>query len=71
MFPNPKRNNWNVESNTTINSITVYDILGKQVRVLKPNATDAVIDSSTLKSGVYFARVEGVKGSKSVKLIKE
>ncbi|WP_178985900.1 T9SS type A sorting domain-containing protein [Winogradskyella helgolandensis] len=71
VFPNPTNNNWNIESNTTISSITVYDILGKRVSVLKPNATEARIDSSSLKSGVYFARVEGLKGSKSVKLIKE
>lgn len=71
VFPNPTKNNWNIESNTTISSITVYDILGKQVRALKPNATEARIDSSSLKSGVYFARVEGLNGSKSVKLIRE
>ncbi|REE07989.1 putative secreted protein (Por secretion system target) [Winogradskyella pacifica] len=71
VFPNPTKNNWNIESNTTINSITVFDILGKKVSVVKPNATEAVINTSSLKSGVYFARVEGVNGSKSVKLIKE
>ena len=27
VFPNPTKNNWNIESNTTINSITLFNIL--------------------------------------------
>ncbi|MFT4611006.1 MAG: hypothetical protein ACJA1H_000610 [Glaciecola sp.] len=36
-----------------------------------PNATELVIDASSLTSGMYFAKIDGVKGSKTVKLIKE
>ncbi|MBF8150237.1 T9SS type A sorting domain-containing protein [Winogradskyella sp. F6397] len=71
VFPNPTNADWNIESNTTITSITVFDILGNKVSTLKPNATEAKINTSALKSGVYFARVEGLNGTKSVKLIKK
>jgi hypothetical protein len=70
-FPNPTNGDWNISGNSVINNIAVYDILGKQVIALAPNATEAVIDASSLNSGIYFARIESINGSKTVKLIKE
>jgi hypothetical protein len=70
-FPNPTNGDWNISGSTVINKIAVYDILGKQVIVLTPNANETTIDASSLNSGIYFARIEGIKGSKTVKLIKE
>jgi len=71
VYPNPTKNNWNIKSKTTISSVTVYDILGKQVSTLTPNTSAVEISTSNIKSGVYFARIEGINGSKTVKLIKE
>ncbi|WP_299126793.1 T9SS type A sorting domain-containing protein [uncultured Winogradskyella sp.] len=70
-FPNPTTNNWNIKGNALINSIAVYDLLGKQVSALVPNATEATIDATSLNSGIYFARIEGLNGSQTVKLVKE
>ncbi|MFT5846742.1 MAG: hypothetical protein ACJARX_001694 [Psychroserpens sp.] len=70
-FPNPAKNDWNISSSISINTILVYDILGKKVMTLSPNATEAVIDVSTLKTGMYFVKMESDNGSKTVKLIKE
>jgi hypothetical protein len=52
-------------------TVAVYDILGKQVITLSPNSTETLIDASSLRSGMYFAKIEGANGSKTVKLIKE
>lgn len=71
VFPNPTKNNWNIESSTTISSIAIYDILGKQVRTLTPNASDVEISTENITAGIYFARIDGINGSKTVKLIKE
>jgi hypothetical protein len=70
-FPNPTKNNWNITSSSIINTVAIYDILGKQVMTLVPNATETVINASSLKSGMYFAKIESDNGSKTVKLIKE
>ena len=70
-FPNPTNGDWNISASTVINKIAVYDILGKHVVSLAPNANEAVIDASSLNSGIYFAKIEGNNGSKTVKLIKE
>ncbi|MDG1714911.1 T9SS type A sorting domain-containing protein [Lacinutrix sp.] len=71
VFPNPTNATWNVISNSVINTISVYDILGKQVISVSPNTLETSIDASNLKTGVYFARIDGVNGSKTVKLIRE
>ena len=70
-YPNPTSGNWNISGKSIITNVAVYDILGKQVIALAPNATEAVIDASSLNSGIYFARINGVNGSKTVKLIKQ
>lgn len=71
VFPNPTIDNWNITSNTLISSVVVYNILGKHISTLTPNSNDAVISTVNIKSGVYFAKIEGINGSKTVKLIKE
>ncbi|WP_412561694.1 T9SS type A sorting domain-containing protein [Winogradskyella sp. MIT101101] len=70
-FPNPTNNNWNISGSTTIQTTTVYDILGKQVMALKPNSNSFVIEASSLKTGVYFARLESDNGSKTIKLVRQ
>ena len=71
VFPNPTKDNWNITSNTVINSVAVYDILGKQVSSLSPNSNDVEISTANIRSGIYFAKIESDNGSKTVKLIKE
>jgi hypothetical protein len=71
-YPNPTENVWNIKSlNQTINSIQVYDILGKVVLVSNPNTNEAQIDASSLNTGLYFAKVNSAIGSKTIKLIKK
>jgi hypothetical protein len=70
VYPNPAENIWNVKSQNVIESITVHDVLGKQVLQIKPNDTDINIDASTLSKGLYFAKMTTEVGSNSVKLIK-
>ena len=70
-YPNPTQNNWTVKSqNNEINSIHVFDILGKNVLTLLPNNREAVIDGSNLKSGLYFAQIKTETGINSIKLVK-
>ncbi|BAO75016.1 T9SS type A sorting domain-containing protein [Winogradskyella sp. PG-2] len=70
-FPNPTNGDWNISGTSVINTVAVYDVLGKQVLALEPNSNDFVINASSLRTGVYFAKIEGVNGSKTFKLIKE
>lgn len=70
VYPNPTNTNWNITGNAVISNISVYDILGKQVLVLSPNTNETSIDASSIRTGVYFARIQGANGSKTIKLVK-
>jgi len=70
VFPNPTKNVWNIKGNNVLNSVSVYDVLGKNVINLEPNTNEVEIDATTFKTGLYFARIESVNGTKTIKLIK-
>lgn len=70
-YPNPTANTWNISSTSTITKVQVFDVLGKSVININPNNNATVIDATILPSGLYFARVEGDNGTKTIKLIKE
>jgi hypothetical protein len=69
-YPNPSQNVWNVTSTQNITAVSLFDISGKQIKVMQPNNFTAVIDASELSSGMYFANIQTENGSKTVKLVK-
>lgn len=71
VYPNPTTSGWNINSTKQINSIQVYDVLGKQVVDLNPNSNEVTIDTSNLISGIYIAKINSESGSKTMKLIKK
>ena len=71
-FPNPTQSSWNIRSNNTeITSIQVYDVLGKRVASIKPNAFEATIEASLLNKGLYFAKINSEYGTQTLKLVKK
>lgn len=69
--PNPTNSEWNIKTvNKNITNVTVFDILGKIVVNINPNSTEAIIDASNLKDGLYLAKISTANGSQTVKLIK-
>ncbi|MBC3847274.1 T9SS type A sorting domain-containing protein [Winogradskyella echinorum] len=54
LYPNPAKNKVNIVSSNPIDSVEVYDILGKQVRAL--NNTNE-IDVSNLNAGIYLFKI--------------
>lgn len=72
LYPNPVRNalNFSVPNNAQVSNVSLFDILGKEVRVNSQLINNG-IDVSTLTSGVYFAKFH-VDGKPVVrKFIKE
>jgi len=69
--PNPSNNVWNINiSNQQITSVQVFDILGKNVLSLEPNASEVDIDGTNFNKGIYMAKVATQNGSQTIKLIK-
>ncbi|GAA4942113.1 hypothetical protein GCM10023314_13990 [Algibacter agarivorans] len=72
LFPNPTQDSWTLKTKIeNIASINVFDILGKSVLSLSPNTSEATIDGSNLKSGLYFAQVKTANGISTLKLVKK
>lgn len=71
VFPNPSKGIWNLQTqNQIIQSVIVYDILGKKVFVSKPNSAIAIIENTALSKGVYFAKIVTANGQSNIKLVK-
>ncbi len=71
-YPNPTQDSWVVKSKSQkISSIQVYDILGKQVLSLTPDTSEAIINGSGLKAGLYFAKIKSDNSLQSIKLVKK
>ena len=72
VFPNPSKDTWTVKTqNIEMTSITVYDMLGKNVLTITPNAAEATISGTSLKAGLYFAQIKTESGISSLKLVKQ
>lgn len=71
VYPNPSNDSWRLTGlNKNINLIEIYDIMGKKIQVLRPNAASVTIDGNQYKSGVYLAKVYTDQGTKTLRLIK-
>ncbi len=71
VYPNPTSDVWNIRAvSQDITSVKVYDILGKNILSLSPNATEVLVDGSGLNSGLYFAQVKTNNGVRTFKLLK-
>lgn len=69
IYPNPTKNTININTNTIINAIKIYDVLGKLVLEQQNNLQ--VINVSKLSSGLLFVKLETEQGVLVKKLIKE
>ena len=71
IFPNPTHGSFTISSQKVIDKIEIYDVLGQFVMVLEPKTKQTEIAASELKSGIYFARIQGVNLNTTAKLIKD
>lgn len=70
-YPNPSQSTWNVKSNSTIDSIELFDALGRNVLSVNPNDLEVTLDANNLPKGLYFATVTNELGVNTIKLIRE
>jgi len=70
VYPNPVEDVLKIRSNSSIDSIQIYDVLGKLVLSTYPNTIAPTIDMSALNVGTYFVNVTIGNASKTIKIIK-
>lgn len=68
LYPNPSNGLVHLESNTTIDSVTIYNLAGQQVNIRLMTNT---LDFSNFPSGLYFVEIKMDGESKTFKIIKE
>jgi hypothetical protein len=71
IYPNPSNGVVKIDADTTIRSIYLYDIQGRQLQVDYMNDTNVSIDISGRTAGIYFVKITTDRGVKVEKLIKE
>ncbi|MCF6349824.1 MAG: T9SS type A sorting domain-containing protein [Flavobacteriaceae bacterium] len=56
-YPNPVKDNLFLNANENIINVSIYNVIGQEVKSLQPNSLEATIDMSDLNSGAYFVKV--------------
>lgn len=71
LYPNPASNMLNVKAENIISSISVYNLLGQQVKEFNLKTLESQIDMSGFQSGMYLVEVT-IDGQKATyKIIKD
>ncbi|WP_181368973.1 DUF7619 domain-containing protein [Flavobacterium pallidum] len=71
LYPNPSKNFVTIQCDNSITSVSLYDIQGRILEILKQNDDSATIDISARASGIYFVKTTTDKGVKVIKMVKE
>jgi len=58
MYPNPMKNTLTIEANSSIQKVSVYNVLGQEVMKANPKSNSATLQTSQLQKGVYMVTTE-------------
>lgn len=70
-YPNPVKNEIHLSAKTTLESISIYNILGQQVYSEKGSETRRTIELSFLDAGLYVITVSSEGTTESFKVVKQ
>jgi len=71
VYPNPSNGVFTVEAQNNA-TVTVFDVLGKQIASQKITVGTATLNLSSFTAGIYFAKITTENNqTQTVKLIKE
>jgi len=70
VYPNPVKDVLNIQTQSSVEKIEVYDILGKMVLLEQPNKISPSIQMDELASGAYLVKITINGYSKTIKVLK-
>ena len=70
-YPNPVETELTVSYKAPINSLEVYDLTGKLIKVQTYDSNNVRLDVSSLSSGTYMIKVHTSVGSQFIKIVKK
>lgn len=62
IYPNPAKNNVNVEASSIINNVEIFNMMGQRVASIDANDVTVNINTTNLNSGVYMMKVNTENG---------
>lgn len=71
MYPNPVKNSLTIDANSSIQKVSVYNILGQEVMTVSPKSNSATLQTSSLQKGAYMVQTEIDGNISTSKIIKE
>lgn len=69
-YPNPVTDYFNISTKEIIEEVTVFNILGKQLRILKPNLKEFSLNMENYHSGNYFINIKSENKTETLRVIK-
>ncbi len=70
-FPNPVKDQLTITAASSIETITVYNLLGQKVLQLQPRNINVVLDMSSLPTGTYVLKATLADAASTFKIVKE
>ncbi|OUS00713.1 hypothetical protein A9Q86_08100 [Flavobacteriales bacterium 33_180_T64] len=70
-FPNPVKNELQLNAQKEIQNVIVYNMLGQQVVKMTPNTVETAIDMNGLSQGAYFVQVTIGGITETVRIVKK
>lgn len=72
IYPNPTSDILNIKTASEIDSIEIYDLLGKRVKTFtESNINNNTIDISQLSKGMYLAKISSDGKTSTYRIVKE
>ena len=69
-YPNPVENTLNVSAGISVDSVSIFDITGREVLRATPNATAFSLDVADLNKGLYLVSLKAGDQEMTTKLVK-
>lgn len=70
-YPNPAQDQLMLNANQKIDQVEVYNLLGQQLMLVKPNVSSYQLKLNTIKSGLYFIKVKTNGKTGTYKVLKQ
>lgn len=70
-FPNPVKNELVLKAQSTIQNVSIYNMLGQEVLRKAPNTLESNMNVSELQTGAYFVKITINDTVKTIRIIKQ
>ncbi len=70
VYPNPVKDVLNISSKVSVDTVVVYDVLGKVVLTSNPGSVSPSINMAGLTSGAYLVKISGNGSTQTIKVLK-